>query len=134
MKLWTYFADSNQALILVPAPPAKKKPAQRYWGKGEWLSRDKFCGDWSEDLDRGYRQINPEEVPEIAAHIDAMPGGVFRDRSRFWEDQAHRWSIELARSRADELDADTGPNSSHWTVQSYFNDVHELERLRVFLS
>lgn len=133
MKQWTYFANSNQALIRVPAPPAQKKPAQRYFGEGKWRSRDKLCGDWSEDLEWGYRQINPEEVPEIAAHIDAMPGGVFRTTSRFWEDQAHRWSIERARSRADKLDADTGPNSSHWTVRNYFDDVNELERLRVFL-
>jgi hypothetical protein len=39
---------------------------------------------------------------------------------------------ERARRRAARLEAETGPDSSHWTVQSYFDDVHELERLRGF--
>jgi hypothetical protein len=76
--------------------------------------------------------VSADEVPAIADHIDRMPGGTFRDRWRYWPDQAHLWTIERARERAAKLAAETGPDSSHWTVMEYNDDVHELERLRAF--
>ena len=73
-------------------------------------------------------------MPAIVEHIDTMVGGTFRDRWRFWEDQAHRWTLERARTRAAKLEAEVGPDSSHWTMQDYFDDVHELERLHTFIA
>ncbi|MFI5509117.1 hypothetical protein ACIA48_16730 [Mycobacterium sp. NPDC051804] len=137
---WIYFAEiDDQALIRVPATGdanLMKRPAERYWGRGNWLARSPHCGNWTDDLSmRGrYREVNAGEVPAIVARIDDMPGGTFRDRARFWPDVAHRWTIQRAQSRTARLEADTGPDSSHWTVQAFNDDVNELERLQDFLS
>jgi hypothetical protein len=138
-RRFSYFADGNQALIRVPATgegDLADWPGERNWGRGEWFARSPGCGNWVDQLaiPGRYQQVSAEEVPAIADHIDTMPGGAFRDRWRFWEDQAHQWTLERARKRAAKLDAEVGPDSSHWTVREYFDDVRELERLRAFIT
>jgi hypothetical protein len=136
MEQWIYFADGNEAIIRVPATgeaDLKDRPGERYWGRGKWFARDAYCGNWTDELAGRYRPVGADEVPAIAERIDIMVGGTFRDRWRFWDDQAHRWTLERARKRAAKLAAEVGPDSSHWTMQEYFEDVHELERLQAFI-
>jgi hypothetical protein len=137
MPEWIYFADGNQAIIRLPASgegDVKDRPGERYWGPGGWSTHGANNGIWTAELARGdYRQVSAVEVPAIIEYLDTIPGTAYRDQWRFWPDQAHRWTIERARTRAARLDAETGPDSDHWTVQSYFDDVHELERLQEFI-
>jgi hypothetical protein len=134
---WISFADGNQALIRVPATgdaDLRVRPAERYHGRRHgWVGpyRGWTLHDQVTNAGR-YDPVDPAQVPDIQRNIDAMEPDPYRDRSRFWPDQAHLWTDERARRRAARLEAETGPDSSHWTVQSYFDDVHELERLRGF--
>jgi hypothetical protein len=129
---WISFADGNQALIRVPATgdaDLRVRPAERYHGRRHgWVGpyRGWTLHDQVTNAGR-YDPVDPAQVPDIQRNIDAMEPDPYRDRSRFWPDQAHLWTDERARRRAARLEAETGPDSSHWTVQSYFDGVHELE-------
>lgn len=134
---WLYFAGRG-TLVRVPAldkRPLAKRRGQRYWGRGSWFGASPGCIDPATNLSPGggFQEIDEGEVTRIADQLGNQPGGVFRDGGRFWPDQADLWTVERARRRATELDAETGPDSSHWTMQEYFDDVHELERLQEFI-
>jgi hypothetical protein len=140
MEQWSYLADGNQALIRVDsdAPIHSREfgaaTAERYHGRRHgWVGPYKGWTLHDKVTNAGrYDPVDAAQVPDIQRHVDAMEGDPYRDRWRFWPDQAHLWTDERVRRRAARLDAETGPDSSHWTVQEYFDDVHELERLRAF--
>ena len=132
---WQYFADSNQAVIRVPVTDAPGHRGERYWGHSAgWIAASPGCADWADEASNSarYRQVNKADVAAILAHIDRQPGGVFRERWRFWDNQAHRWSMSEARQRTAKLEADIADMDIYDTWGRYRADRDELSRLRAF--
>lgn len=137
MEQYLYYADGSRSLVRIPptgAPDLRRRFAERYVGPKDgwvgpfpaWTPHDPAIGSGR------YSSISGERAAEIVADIDAIVPDT-RDSWRFWPDRADEWTVARARKRAARLEAETGPNSSHWTINEYYRDAGELERLRSFL-
>ena len=136
---WLYFSDRDQALIRIPVTDGVEGRGERYWGRsGGWMATDRYCDDWADQIrdtvSYQYRLVDETEVPAICQRIDAQQGGVFRDRWRFWDDQADSWAVNDAFRRAAELEGNLA-NAQDLDLSGYEiqEDEDELSRLRVFI-
>jgi len=126
---WRYYARTDGGLVRV----ADGRRGQRYWGPGAgWLASSPGCKDWA-DLPVGSRLIEPPAVAAATEVVDHQPGGAFR-QGRFWDDNQADWSVEQARQKAVELEAEIADTNNYDNWYWYRSHRNELARIQAFIA